>query len=263
MTNVFEALETEWRRLRRDRAAAARLADVCQQAGGAGMLAEVEHYVRHATPPQADQVLLALAAHVVGTPATAGPAGTETGTGTGSDEPDRETVLLAARVMLQLLLPGTRKLARRWWALGDRDERAAAAITAVYHHIRNYPLQRRPGRVAANILMDASYDLRRTLPRVITVPVEDPAALHRRGTVGQAPGAAGDLNPGEELAQVLTDAVAEGTIDPADAQLIARTRIAGHTVDDIATERDRTPRTMWHRRKKAEATLATTTLRPC
>ena len=53
---------------------------------------------------------------------------------------------LAARVLLQLLLPDTRALARRWWALGDPDERAAAAVTAVYHRIRHYPLARRPGR---------------------------------------------------------------------------------------------------------------------
>jgi hypothetical protein len=289
MANVFEALEAEWRRLGRDRGAAARLAEVCRGAGQARTLHEVEAYVRRAGPAEADQVLLTLVARVVN-----GPPADDPGAGgrrspppasapTRSVPPDggvasarasaparasilasdpargpvperelREVSLLAARVALQLLLPGTRKLARRWWALGDRDERAAAAVAAVYHHIRTYPLARRPGRVAANILMDAAYDLRRTVPRVITVPVEDPAALRRRGTAHEAP----DPSSSEELAEVLTEAVAAGTIVPADAELIARSRIAGEAIDDIARERGRTARTMWHRRQHAEAALA-------
>jgi hypothetical protein len=232
MANVFDALEAEWRRLGRDRTAAATLSDVCRCAGRARSLAEVERFVRNASPADADQVLLALVTRVVNeTPAAA---------------------RLAARVLLQLLLPGTRKLARRWWALGDREERAAAAVAAVYHQIRTYPLARRPGRVAANVLMDASYDLQRTVPRVIAIPVDDPAALRRRGAAGEAR----DLSPSEELAEVLTDAVATGTIERADAELIARSRIAGDSINDIANDRGRTPRTMWHRRHLAEAALA-------
>jgi hypothetical protein len=106
--SVFEMLEQEWQRLRRDRVAAARVRGVCALAGGAGSLVDLEDYVRGAGPEDADRVLLALVRRAV----------------TGDD--------VAARVLLQLLLPGTRNLARRWWALGDHDERAAAAITAVY-----------------------------------------------------------------------------------------------------------------------------------
>jgi hypothetical protein len=268
MANVFEALETEWQRLRRDRGAAASLTEVCRQAGGAVTLADVERYVRQAPPAEADQVLLALASRILGTPT---PHTTDPDPDTHPDPDDhpgtdpgddRAVRLLAARVMLQLLLPGTRKLARRWWALGDHDERAAAAVAAVYHHIRTYPLTRRPARVAANILMDAAYDLRRSLPRAITIPVQDPTTLHPPTTTTNHPGAAThDPNPAEELAHLLTDAIADGTLNPADAQLIARTRIAGHHINDIATEHNRTPRTMWHRRKNAETTL-TTTLQP-
>lgn len=257
MANVFEALEAEWRRLGRDRAAAQQLADVCQCAGRARSLHEVEAYVRKASPAEADQVLLALVARVVNGPSTGGDGHGDPGSGPSpppaQDPGGRAVALLAARVVLQLLLPGTRKLARQWWALGDRDERAAAAVAAVYHHIRTYPLTRRPGRVAANVLMDAAYDLKRTVPRVITVPVEDPTVLRRRDTTRNTH----DPSPGEELAEVLTDAVAAGTIVAADAELIARSRIAGHSIDDIARERNRTPRTMWHRRQHAEAALIT------
>jgi hypothetical protein len=241
MANVFEALEAEWRRLGRDRAAAATLADVCRRAGDARTLDEVERYVRNASPPDADQVLLALIRRVVD----------------GQPPDQRATALLAARVLLQLLLPGTRKLARRWWALGDREERAAAAVAAVYHHIRTYPLARRPGRVAANVLMDASYDLRRTVPRVIAVPMDDPTTVRRPAGATEVT----HVSPSEELADVLAEAVATGTIGQADAELIARSRIAGHSINDIADDRGRTPRTMWHRRQHAEAALASA-LRP-
>jgi hypothetical protein len=245
MTNVFEALEDEWRRMGRDGAAARTLSEVCRSAGRAASLDEVEQYVRQASAADADRVLLALVALVV--------AGQRPGSRPGEraaaaiDPAGR----LAARVLLQLLLPGTRKLARRWWALGEPQERAAAAVAAVYHRIRTYPLSRRPGRVAANVLMDAEYDLRRAVPRVVAVPMDDPTAARRPSAAEvQAP------NPGEELADLLVDAVDAGTIDGDDAELIARSRIADHSIHDIAAERGRTSRTLWHRRQQAEAALA-------
>ncbi len=152
MANVFDLLDAEWRRLSCDRSAARRLRPVCHVAGGAWSLGEVERFVRAAHPADADRVLLALVSRAV------------------ADDQ------LAARVLLQLLLPGTRALARRWWALGEPDERAAAAVTAVYHRICHYPLERRPGRVAANVLLDAAQELRRRVPRLVTVPAADPGA---------------------------------------------------------------------------------------
>jgi hypothetical protein len=230
MGNVFTALEQEWPRINRDRTTASHLADVRRAAGNAPDLATVETYVRAAPPPDADHVLLTLVTHVITS--------------------DERTAKLAARTLLQLLLPGTRKLARKWWALGDHDERAAAAVAAVYHHIHTYPLQRRPGRVAANILMDASYDLSRLIPKLITTPTQDPTLLRTPHTT-----ATPEPHPAELLADILTDAITTGTLTQPDAELIARTRIAGEPVDTIAKERNRTPRTLWHRRQHAEQTL--------
>jgi hypothetical protein len=230
--NVITALEAEWSHISHNRTATTRLRDVRRTAGDAKDLAGVEAYVRNATPPDADQVLLILVTHVVETP-------------------DPRTAKLAARVLLQLLLPGTRKLARKWWALGDHDERTAAAVAAVYHHIRTYPLIRRPGRVAANILMDANYDLSRLVPKTITTPLADPTVLRAPATA--------EPHPAEALAGVLVDAIADGTITRPDAELIARTRIAGETIHTLAHERRRTPRTLWHRRQHAEHALANLT----
>jgi hypothetical protein len=224
MSTVFDLLDAEWRRLGASRAAARRLPDVCDLAGGARTLAGVEAYVRAGGPEAADRVLVALAARAVHHP----------------DDP------LPARVLLQLLLPGARNLARRWWALGDADERAAAAVAAVYHRIRTYPIERRPGRVAANVLLDAARELRRAVPKVPTMPLAEPRVAERLDTA----------NAAVELAEVLRDAVADGVIDAADAQLIARSRIAGHRVADIATTHRLGTRALWDRRQRAEHKLA-------
>lgn len=228
MANVFDMLDAEWQRLRVDRAHARKLAQVCRIAGEARSLGEVEEYVRKAAPEEADRVLLALVARAL------------------DDE------VIAARLLLQLLLPGTRKLARRWWALGDYDERASAAVAAVYGRIRHYPLTRRPGRVAANILMDAGQDLRRAVPRVISIPSADPGLLG----LGKAATDTSWVHPADELAEVLTEAVADGLIAVTDAELIARSRICGDRMADIADERGLAARTVWDRRQRAEAALA-------
>jgi hypothetical protein len=228
--SVFEQLEREWCRLGGDRMAARRLGDVCLLAGRARSLVEVERFVRGASPGEADGVLLGLVNRAV--------------VGDG----------LAARVLLQLLLPGTRGLARRWWALGDRDERAAAAVMAVYQRICSYPVQRRPAKVAANILMDAAQELRRAVPRVVAVPSADPAvcfAPERDEVIS---------NPAVELAEVLQDAVRDGIVDADDAALIARSRIAGDRMADLAAHRGLRPRTVWDRRQRAEHALVTARL---
>lgn len=235
MRSVIDLLDDEWRRLSAERGARRRLREVCDAAGGAVSLGDVERFVRAAHPADADRVLLALVRRAV-----AGDA-------------------LAARVLLQLLLPGTRALARRWWALGDPDERAAAAVTAVYHRIRHYPIERRPGRVAANILLDAAQELRRAVPKLVATPSADPAAqaavLERTWT------AHGSVeHPAVELTEVLADAVAAGVVERDDAELIARSRIGGQRVADIAQHRGLRPRTLWDRRQRAEDALASARL---
>jgi DNA-directed RNA polymerase specialized sigma24 family protein len=228
MASVFDLLDREWARLGSDQAAARRLRAVCDLAGNATTLDGLERHVRSSGPETADRVLLALATRVVND----------------GDE-------LAARVLLQLLLPGTRNLARRWWALGDPDERAAAAVSAVYGRIRTYPLARRPGRIAANVLLDAARDLRRQVPRVVATAVADPAAHH-----GSEPVTVAGMDPATELAQVLADAVNDGVLGLEDAQLIAQSRIGGHRVADIAAGHRLGTRALWDRRQRAEARLA-------
>ena len=224
MPSVFDLLDAEWRRLGTDRRAARRLTAVVALAPGATTLADLEHHVRAAGPEDADRVLLGLVTRVV-------------------DDGDD----LAGRVLLQLLLPGTRNLARRWWALGDPDERAAAAVAAVYRRIRTYPLARRPGRVAANVLLDAARELRQSVPRVVATPSDRPLAAAAGRPTGSA----------DELAEVLADAVSAGVVSAQDARLIADTRIAGRRITDLAAAERLSTRTLWDRRQRAERRMTT------
>jgi hypothetical protein len=199
---------------------------VCDAADHAADLGQLELYVRRAAPAEADQVLVAL----VG-PAAAGGE-------------------LGARVLLQLLLPGVRRLARQgWWVLGDRDEQAAAAVAAVWQRICTYRLDRRPIKVAANILMDAAKELRR-------------AATTKGGPTEELPAICPLPDPqrpaADELVQILDDAVHDGALTIADAQLVAAFRITGQRLADIAAHRGTSVRTVTRRRRAAEGALAST-----
>lgn len=223
MPSVIEQLEREWDRLAVERRAAARLGKACAVAGNATELASLEAYVRAAGPADADRVLVALAG-----PASAGGR-------------------LEARVLLQLLLPGVRRLARRWWALGARDEREAAAVAAVWGRICSYPVDRRPAKVAANILMDAEKELRKAsavkrqcwedLPPDHPAPVSEPC-------------------PGEELAELLREAVASGMLSASDAEIVAALRIGGVRVAEVVATRGTSERTVRRRCRAAELALA-------
>ena len=151
-------------------------------------------------------------------------------------------------------LTGNRgRAARTWWALGDDDERAAAALSAVWERIQRYPIERRPGRVAANILMDAASDLRRAVRGAELVQAS--AAVEREPSDLQDP-----RDAATELAEVLVDAIEAGVIDRSDAALIAATRIAGTPLREIAQERAMPLRTAQWRRQRAEAALVTSSM---
>lgn len=228
MPSVFDHLDDEWERLA-PRRPSAELADVCA-AVGAATLRDLHAWVRAASPSDSDTVLATLAQRA------------------GSSD-------TAARVLLQLLMPATCRFAASWWALGDAEERAAAAVAAVYRRIRIYPIERRPTKIAANILLDAGQDLWRAAKKasrdaahVVSV---DPLAM---------PLAAGgdEPHPAEVLAEVLDDAVASGLIAAGDAELIVATRIEGRRMADLAAERGAKLRTLQWRRQMAEAALAGT-----
>lgn len=225
MASVFDELDRDWRRLRVDRRAVGQLREVCAVAGVED-LAGLERYVMDAPRTAADAVLVVLIRRAV----------------------DGEG--LSARVLMQLLLPGIRRVARRWWALGDDDERAAAAVAAVWDRIQSYPLDRRPCRVAANILMDAAMDLRRAVHRHRNI--------HPAGFMpGYEPPCDDDVHPAVELAEALVAATEAGVISRDDARLIAASRIGGVPLKAMAEQAGVSLRTLqWHRQVAEDALAA-------
>jgi hypothetical protein len=222
MASLLERLERDWKSLARDREVAARLPEVMGAAGGVRTLGEVQRFTESSPPAGADLVLVALVRRAV--------------------EGDQ----LAARALLQLLLPGVRRLAQTWWSLGDREEREAAAVAAVWDRIVSYPLARRPGKVAANILLDAAGMLRGQVRDTRMVVSLDEAGE----STTEEP-----VHPAEDLLEVLTDAVENGLITREDAHLVALTRIGGFAVTEIARARGVPPRTLQTHRHAAEAAL--------
>lgn len=227
METVFTQLDREWIATVRRYATAVELDEACALAGVATP-AELVPAMRCADPEQADTVLASLARR----------------SHAGSD--------IAARALLQLLLPGTCRLAARWWALGDTEERAAAAIAAVYDRIRRYPIDRRPTRIAANVLLDANQDLARaarrcTADRQRTMPVEPDRLLSRQ--------VAEETSAADELRDVIDDAVTAGHVPAKWAALIVATHIEGDDLPSIARRTGTPVRTLQWRRRTAEAAL--------
>lgn len=227
METVFTQLDHEWAALTRRSSTAIALAEACALASVATP-ADLVPTVRHAGPEQADTVLASLArrSHAGST--------------------------IAARALLQLLLPGTCRLAARWWALGNAEERAAAAIAAVYDRIRCYPIDRRPSRIAANVLLDANQDLARAA-RKLTAEGQRTAPTAPDRLVGRR--AEEVVSAAEELRDVIDDAVASGRVPAKWAALIIATHIEGDDLPSIARRTGTPVRTLQWRRRSAEAAL--------
>jgi DNA-directed RNA polymerase specialized sigma24 family protein len=136
---------------------------------------------------------------------------------------------LAARVVLQALRPGLKGLAKRIFLDADDVEQLWQLLLAsVWEQIRTYPLERRPRRIAANLLLDTMRATLTELARerssrgeIPARPVVPPAA---------APAAAPDVE------KVLARAVATGAISADEAELILRTRIDEEPLASAARE---------------------------
>ena len=159
---------------------------------------------------------------------------------------------IAARVLLQLLLPGARAMARRLWWIGTPDETAAAVIEAVYERIRTYPWQRRPAKIAANVLADATQRLLRARRGWLDeVPYEE---LDERALTAVQGVETNDS--AEELIGLLDWAQRGGHLTPAEVRLIAQTRILDTSLEDLSRDEGIAVNSMRRRRQRAERKLA-------
>lgn len=153
---------------------------------------------------------------------------------------------LAARTLLQALLPGLRSIANVHYWLAPREELEASLVAVAWEHIRRYPITTRPRRIAANVLLDTGHHLRRAHPPHPAQAIADPGNFEG---LGAAPG------PGEVLTALVFAAVAKGALLPEPASLIIRTRVLDERVTDIAKRLGYPADTIRHRRRRAELAL--------
>jgi hypothetical protein len=241
---VFALLDTEW---------AATLAPTPLPARWHRQPALAPHHalndLLHATeqrgdPAHSDQILAALARLA-----------------TDPETPDE----LAARALLQMLLPGAKALARRLAWLGDPAERAAAVTACLYEQIRTYPIQRRPARIAANLLADTHQRLLRANPgareahcQPQEVSLDALAALGEPAVPPVPPGPA-DPSPAEALLGLLAWAVSDGHLTVAQANLIGQSRIADVPCQQLGAGAGLGAHSLRRRRQRAEQALARAT----
>jgi hypothetical protein len=228
-TTVIDLLEREWEQLEGAPASAhqlRRLADNEPALAPFATLAPLRKFVedRATSPEHRDQVLIALVRKAAG------------------DKGDD----LAARTVLQLLLPGCKALVRRYCWTDSPDEVAAAVVAEAYERIRTYPVDRRPTRVAANILLDVKQRVfwRRRAPVGEVGHDLSAAAMPMRDETATA-----------ELLDLLSWAVAHGHLTRDAASLIAQTRVADVTIAELCARHGSEPQTMRRRRQRAERRL--------
>jgi DNA-directed RNA polymerase specialized sigma24 family protein len=152
---------------------------------------------------------------------------------------------LAGLVLLEALLPGLKSLlARILVDAGESDELLAVLLKNAWEQIATYPLERRPTRVAANLLFDIRKQTLRELGLTRRVVVEPPTHVREPVAAAQA-----------DIGAPLRRAVAAGALSEAEAELILQSRIDGRPLAEIAAELSLAYITVYKRRAKAEQKL--------
>ena len=155
---------------------------------------------------------------------------------------------LAARVMLEAVFPGLKRLAERVILNArDRDEWWQLLLAHAWEQIRTYPLGRPPSRIAANLLLET----RRAALRAFATE-RAPRAVDRGDPLLPDATAA----KGGDVEALLARAVSAHAISSEEAELILRTRIDGVSVAAVAGEVGAPYMTVYMRRHRAERRLA-------
>lgn len=152
---------------------------------------------------------------------------------------------LAARALLQALLPGLRALSRTFD--GDHEEVAADVIAAVWELVRRYPVDRRPTAIAANVLLDVRQRVVRTRRRS--------SALECASLSGLEDVPAADRHWTDDLLDLVTESVRARRISVDGARLIVLTRVVGVPLRELAKATATDVQTVRRRRLRAEARL--------
>ncbi len=150
---------------------------------------------------------------------------------------------LAARIVLQRILPGLLATVRRRCPRTDRGGGFEELLGAAWLAIRSARTDHEPAQIAANIVRDAGYRafVAPARRKSATEIVVDPRVLDDAPSVVR-------ISAGEELAALLADARAEG-FPPADLDLVRRLLEVGSPAA-VAREHEVTTRTVRNRRDR-------------
>ncbi len=131
------------------------------------------------------------------------------------------TDMLAARTLLQAVLPGLWNVAKRLGHGRVDDELEAEVLAEAIERIRTYPIERRPRAVAANITWDVFGRItrRRHRPEPVTVEL----------TIYDVPAAA-DEDPSRQVCDLVTDALHAGHLRRTDADLLLAIAVGAETI---------------------------------
>ncbi len=155
---------------------------------------------------------------------------------------------LGARLALEVMRPGVLNLtARLSRTARDPEERRAAVLAAVWEGIRRYPLEQRPRRIAANLLLDA---LHRTLVEAGTETAWQAVRSH---AAPEPRCAAGEIDT--DVDALLERAVRASALTVEEAELVLRSRIDDAQLVDLADELGVSYNTLKLRRQRAERRL--------
>jgi len=158
--------------------------------------------------------------------------------------------VLAARTLLAALMPGLRRVARDLGYLADRAEVASVVASTAWERIRTYPIERRPARIAANVVLDTRRRAGRTLRANAPLVAGD-------GDHPEPPDPGPQDGPPErDLASLLEAALGEGVVAREDVALITTTRVGGVSLATLAAAGDDSYDRLRQRRRRAEQRLA-------
>jgi DNA-directed RNA polymerase specialized sigma24 family protein len=151
---------------------------------------------------------------------------------------------LAGLVVLEALLPGIKALRGRILVdVGERDEVWALLLGNAWERILGYPVERRPSRVAANLLLDIRKATLRELVR------QRPQSAVQLSGSEPAP----ELQSEGEL--TVLQALGAGVLSSAEAELILKTRVDGCPLTAVAAELGVAYQALLMRRIRAEKRL--------
>jgi hypothetical protein len=166
----------------------------------------------------------------------------------------------AARIVLQRLVPGlvTASVRRTAGRPGQRQEMFDDLVAAAWVLIRTFPIERRPAKIAVNVLRDAEYVVcvRPTRLRSAGEVPTPMAPDDRQWSACGLDGRPTDRQPAvAELVAVLAEGAAAG-VPRRDLAMLATTVIGGVPAEETARRFAVTSRTVRNRRVRTTAALA-------